>query len=132
MFQDKLNQLRPYVTGIRFVKDFKVTSSRGLCEVYSCITNMATKYASYLTTAPQKAIEMGKYINQASAAYMAYNIGKKCGEAGYEIYLELIKTVADSCGCGCDTHLYNYITIIGRVKAYDTKSIRGQKLNQIL
>jgi hypothetical protein len=86
---------------IRFVKDFKVTSSRGLCEVYSCITNMATKYASYLTTAPQKAIEMGKYINQASAAYMAYNIGKKCGEAGYEVYLELIKTVADSCGCGC-------------------------------
>lgn len=85
----------------RFVKDFKVSSSQGLCEVYSCITNMATKYASYLTTAPQKAIEMGKYINQASAAYMAYNIGKKCGEAGYEVYLELIKTVADSCGCGC-------------------------------
>ena len=85
----------------RFVKDFKVSTSQGLCEVYSCITNMATKYASYLTTAPQKAIEMSKYINQASAAYMAYTIGKKCGKEGYEIYLELIKAVAESCGCGC-------------------------------
>ena len=43
-----------------------------------------------------------------------------------------VKRAGDSCGCGCDTHLYNYITIIGRVKAYDTKSIRSQKLKQLI
>lgn len=85
----------------RFVKKFNVSATQGLCEVYSCITNMATKYAAYLTTAPQKAIELGKSINQASAAYMAYTIGKKCGTEGFEIYLQLIKDIADNCGCGC-------------------------------
>jgi hypothetical protein len=42
------------------------------------------------------------------------------------------RSAGDGCGCGCDTHLYNYVTIIGRIKGYDTKSIRAQKLNQIL
>jgi hypothetical protein len=42
------------------------------------------------------------------------------------------RSAGDGCGCGCDTYIYNHVTIIGRIKAYDTKSIRGQKLNQIL
>ena len=42
------------------------------------------------------------------------------------------RSTGDSCGCGCDTGFYNHVTIIGRIKGYDTKSIRGQKLNQIL
>jgi hypothetical protein len=46
-------------------------------------------------------------------------------------YIKL-KRSGDGCGCGCDNYLYNYVTIIGRIKAYDTKSIRSQKLNQIL
>lgn len=43
-----------------------------------------------------------------------------------------VRRAGDSCGCGCDNHRYDYITIIGRIKAYDTKSIRNQKLNQII
>jgi hypothetical protein len=65
------------------------------------LTNMATKYAAYLTSAPNKALEMAKFINQASAAYMAYTVGKKCGKDDYAQYLEIIKAVAEECGCGC-------------------------------
>jgi hypothetical protein len=45
---------------------------------------------------------MQKYISQASAAYMAYMIGKQCGEADYEQNLTIITDIANSCGCGCD------------------------------
>ena len=38
----------------------------------------------------------------------------------------------DGCGCGCDTYQFNYTTIIGRIKAYDIKSIRNQRLNQLI
>lgn len=38
----------------------------------------------------------------------------------------------DGCGCGCDTSLYDIKTIIGRIKKWDNKSIRGKKLEQIL
>ena len=38
----------------------------------------------------------------------------------------------DSCGCGCDNYMYNYDEIIGRIKGYDTKSIRSNKLKQII
>ena len=27
------------------------------------------------------------------------------------------KSAGDSCGCGCDTYIYNHVTIIGRIKA---------------
>lgn len=37
----------------------------------------------------------------------------------------------DGCGCGCDNYRYSTITIIGRIKAYDTKSIRDSKLKNI-
>lgn len=87
---------------VRGVKSFLVASDTGICQAYECMTNMATKYAQYLTTAPAKAIEMSKYISQASAAYIAYSIGKKCGKADYEQYLSLITEIAASCGCGCD------------------------------
>jgi len=55
-----------------------------------------------LTSAPNKALEMAKFINQASAAYMAYTVGMKCGKDDYAQYLEIIKAVAADCGCGCD------------------------------
>ena len=42
------------------------------------------------------------------------------------------RSSGDGCGCGCDTYIYNHVTIIGRIKAYDTKTIRGQKLNQLI
>jgi hypothetical protein len=87
---------------IRGIKDHKVSSDDGLCQVYTCLSNMATKYTSYLTSAPQRALEMQKYISQASAAFMAYTVGKKCAEANYEQYLTLITDIADECGCGCD------------------------------
>jgi hypothetical protein len=87
---------------IRGVKNHLVSSDEGLCQIYSCITNMANKYAAYLTSAPQRALEMQKYISQASAAYMAYMIGKQCGEADYEQNLTIITDIANSCGCGCD------------------------------
>ena len=38
----------------------------------------------------------------------------------------------DGCGCGCDTSVYNYVNIIGRIKAHDIKSIRDQKLKQLI
>jgi len=84
------------------IKDNKVSADDGLCQVYACLSNMATTYTAYLTTAPQRALEMQKYISQASAAFMAYTVGKKCAEANYEQYLTLITDIADSCGCGCD------------------------------
>jgi len=87
---------------IRGVKEHLVSSDEGLCQIYSCITNMANRYAAYLTSAPQRALEMQKYISQASAAYMAYMIGKQCGEADYEQNLTIITDIANSCGCGCD------------------------------
>jgi hypothetical protein len=38
----------------------------------------------------------------------------------------------DGCGCGCDWHLYDYKTIIGRIKAHDTKTIRSNKIDNII
>lgn len=38
----------------------------------------------------------------------------------------------DGCGCGCDNYLYDYVDIIGRIKSHDTKTIRGNKIDQIL
>jgi len=38
----------------------------------------------------------------------------------------------DSCGCGCDNYIYDYYEIIGRIKGYDTKSIREEKLKKII
>ena len=38
----------------------------------------------------------------------------------------------DSCGCGCDNHIYNYTQILGRIKGYDIRSIRNNKLKTII
>ena len=43
-----------------------------------------------------------------------------------------VRSQGDGCGCGCDNHLYDYTQVIGRIKAYDLKTIRNQKLKQIL
>lgn len=63
-----------------------------------------------------------------------YNDGYDWSEQCTYIEDDLVKvrSAGDGCGCGCDDHLYNYVTILGRIKAYDTKTIRGQKLNQLI
>ena len=63
-----------------------------------------------------------------------YNDGYDWSEQSTYIEDNLVKVrnAGDGCGCGCGEHLYNYTTVIGRIKAYDIKSIRGQKLNQLL
>jgi hypothetical protein len=38
----------------------------------------------------------------------------------------------DGCGCGCDMHLYNYKRVIGKIKAYNTKTIRGNKIKSLI
>lgn len=38
----------------------------------------------------------------------------------------------DSCGCGCDTGMYYDIVVIGRIKSYNTKTIRNNKIKMIL
>jgi hypothetical protein len=38
----------------------------------------------------------------------------------------------DSCGCGCDTGRYNNIYVIGRIKAYNSKTIRDSKLKKLI
>ena len=43
-----------------------------------------------------------------------------------------VTSSGDSCGCGCDTYFYISTNIIGRIKAYDIKSIRDIKLKNIL
>jgi hypothetical protein len=43
-----------------------------------------------------------------------------------------VKITGDSCGCGCDNYLYNSITIIGRIKSFDTKSTRENKLKNVV
>ena len=37
----------------------------------------------------------------------------------------------DSCGCGCDTYIFSYTNIIGRIKSHDTKSTRDNKLKNL-
>ena len=43
-----------------------------------------------------------------------------------------VRSQGDGCGCGCDNHLYDYTQVIGRIKAYNLKTIRNEKLKQIL
>jgi hypothetical protein len=63
-----------------------------------------------------------------------YNDGDGWSEKKTYIEGNMVKTriSGDGCGCGCDSYLYDDVTIIGRIKSYDTRSIRAQKLNQIL
>lgn len=63
-----------------------------------------------------------------------YRDGYDWTEQKTYIEYDLVKSrsAGDGCGCGCDMHLYNYTTIIGRIKGYDTKTIRGQKLKQLI
>ena len=42
-----------------------------------------------------------------------------------------VRNAGDGCGCGCDNHLYDYTNVIGRIKKFDTKSIRGGKLKDL-
>jgi hypothetical protein len=43
-----------------------------------------------------------------------------------------VRHAGDGCGCGCDLHLYNYVTIIGRIKSWNLKTIRDSKLNKLV
>jgi len=88
---------------VRGVKEHNVASDESLCQAYTCLANMSAKYNSFLVTAPQKAMDMSKFIDQASIAFMAYTVGKKCGQSDYASHLQAIFTIADSCGCGCSS-----------------------------
>lgn len=53
-----------------------------------------------------------------------------------ETYIEKnlvkIRECGDGCGCGCDNYLYDSTKVIGRIKSWDVKSCRGQKLNKLV
>ena len=38
----------------------------------------------------------------------------------------------DTCGCGCDTGRFCNVSVIGRIKAFDNKSIRDSKISKII
>jgi len=42
------------------------------------------------------------------------------------------ETSGDSCGCGCDNYLYSNKIKIGRIKAYDTKTSRDNKIKSLI
>jgi len=46
--------------------------------------------------------------------------------------LVIVVDSGDSCGCGCDQGRYSSIRIIGRIKAWNDKTIRDSKLENIL
>jgi hypothetical protein len=46
--------------------------------------------------------------------------------------LVLQNNSGDSCGCGCDNGKYSDIRVLGRIKSYNTKTIRDRKMIQIL
>lgn len=74
------------------------------------------------------------YVKFCNKNHDYYNDGYDWSEQCTYIEGNLVKVrnAGDSCGCGCDTHRYNYTKVIGRIKAYDIKSIRNQKLKSIL
>ena len=37
----------------------------------------------------------------------------------------------DGCGCGCDNHLFDYTIVHGRIKKFNTKSIRAEKISDL-
>lgn len=63
-----------------------------------------------------------------------YNSGYDWSEQKTYIDNNLVKvrTSGDSCGCGCNDHIYDHVNIIGRIKAYDIKSTRNQKLDKLI
>lgn len=38
----------------------------------------------------------------------------------------------DSCGCGCDWHLFDYTVIHGRIKKWDKKTTRDIKIKDLI
>ncbi len=43
-----------------------------------------------------------------------------------------IRYAGDGCGCGCDNHLYDYTGVVGRIKAWDDKTTRDRKINNLI
>ncbi len=74
------------------------------------------------------------YVKFCNKNYDFYRDGYDWSEHNTFIDCDLVKSrdAGDGCGCGCDTSIYNYVTILGRIKGYDTKTIRGQKLKQLI
>lgn len=79
----------------------------------------------------KKAEHYVKFCNKNHDYYNdGYDWSEQC--TFIEGNLVKVKNAGDGCGCGCDMHTYNYTKVIGRIKAYDTKSIRNQKLKNII
>ena len=46
--------------------------------------------------------------------------------------LVLQSVSGDSCGCGCDNVIYHNVYVIGRIKAYNKKTIRNSKIDKVI
>ncbi len=42
-----------------------------------------------------------------------------------------VRNSGDSCGCGCNNYVYDYTKVVGRIKAWNDKTIRDSKLNSL-
>jgi hypothetical protein len=73
------------------------------------------------------------YVKFCNKNYDYYHDGYDWSEQKTFIEEDLVKVrcAGDGCGCGCDNYLYNYTAIIGRIKKFDAKSIRGHKINDL-
>ena len=74
------------------------------------------------------------YVKFCNKNHDFYRDGYDWSEHVTYIEGNLVKTrdAGDGCGCGCDVYVYNSVTIIGRIRAYDTKSIRECRINTLL
>ena len=43
-----------------------------------------------------------------------------------------VRESGDGCGCGCGDYLFDSTTIVGRIKSWDDKTIRDNKLSKLV
>jgi hypothetical protein len=87
---------------LRTVEEFLVCGTADECQIYSCLTNIVSKYTESLVTAPSYALNtLQPLLIKALGLLNAYQLGKKCGETNYTDFLSQITAIANTCGCGC-------------------------------
>jgi hypothetical protein len=74
------------------------------------------------------------YVKWCNKNHDYYNDGYDWSQS--KTYIEgrwvIRQDSGDSCGCGCNNYLYDHKTKIGRIKAYNLKTIRASKLKSII
>lgn len=45
--------------------------------------------------------------------------------------LVVTRRQGDGCGCGCSDHIFDYTIVMGRIKKWNDKSIRAEKINDL-